>query len=300
MLCCTHPLLLLLLIYRFHISGTGQNPANRMIILDIQTGIYDLPAIIGGVIICLTCSAFSILIVFFFLRKKQQHFHQIKIVKYEHEQNILNARVAMQEEIFRQVSEEIHDNIGQVLSLVKLRLGNIGGKIEGDTAEAILVTKDMVGKALSDLRDLSRSMHPDRIRDGDLQENIRQQLMTLESTGLYSTSIQIKGDPVQLQISQDMGLLRILQESITNALKHANGDHFNVVLSYSAEGFSMMLHDNGIGIDVSSDNELNKGIGLKSMQSRAILIGGVFTIGPGTKGGTDIRVGIPFTDNLKK
>ncbi|HMO63372.1 MAG TPA: sensor histidine kinase [Ferruginibacter sp.] len=217
-------------------------------------------------------------------------------MKSDFEQALLLTQVEIQEQTLKNISEEIHDNVGQILSLAKLHLNTFpedaGEKIDFKVAE----TKKLVSKAINDLRNLSHGMHGEKITDIGLQQAIASEMHTLQNTGQFTTRITLNGDEYKLDKQKQMVLFRIVQESLHNAQKHSGATALWVELHYLPGVFRLLICDNGKGFDAAGLNAVHKGIGLKNMQNRAALIGGKLTVHSSPGEGVSITVDLPSTE----
>jgi two-component system, NarL family, sensor kinase len=207
-------------------------------------------------------------------KKKLAYKNEKQLMQIQFHQALLQTQIEIQEQTLKTISQEIHDNIGQVLSLAKLNLGTL----QYGEDEKLNDTKNLVSKAINDLRDLSRSLHGDKIAELGLQSAIENELKILQNTGQYNTALQITGEPYKLEPQKEMVLFRIVQEAIHNAVKHAKAKNITVQLNYQPVAFVLQITDDGIGFNAADLQAAQTGIGLKSMQNRAALIGGLFTI----------------------
>lgn len=248
------------------------------------------------IVFIITASAAFVLLAIFIIyfiilnRKTQKaSFTEKKLLQTQFEQSILQTRIEIQEQTLKNISQEIHDNIGQVLSLAKLNLNTFS---EPDTAnrDKIESTKQLVSKAINDLRSLSRSMHGDMIAALGLQESIANELGILENTGQFQTSLKTEGQPYRLDPQKEMVLFRIVQEALHNAVKHSKASHITVQISYSNDAYALSVSDNGEGFDATLLNDAPKGIGLNSMKSRAALAGAEFSIRSSPGSGTVVLI----------
>lgn len=237
---------------------------------------------------------FFLFVLFYFMVKQKQSTMLIKEqkTKSEYEQILLNTQLEIQEQILKNISEEIHDNVGQVLSLAKLNLNTF----ENNPEKKLQATKDLVSKAINDLRDLSRSLHGDKMAEIGLQEAIANELKILQNTGQYETQLKTEGVAYKLEPQKEMVLFRIVQEALHNSVKHAKANALEVQLNYLPNVFTLIVHDNGKGFNSETLSSAQTGIGLKSMKNRAILIGGTFSISSTENGSTSISVEIPTSN----
>ena len=154
-----------------------------------------------------------------------------------------------------------------------------------------------MSKAINDLRDLSRSLHGDKIAELGLTEAISNELKILQNTGQYNTELKIIGESYKLQPQKEMVLFRIFQEALNNAIKHSKSKKINVLLKYETNKFSLAINDDGVGFNKEALDVFQSGIGLKSMQDRAALIGAMFTLHSVPGNGTLITIEL-LKDNV--
>jgi signal transduction histidine kinase len=206
------------------------------------------------------------------------------------EKEILAAKIEIQEQTFKNVSQEIHDNVGQVLSLAKLNLNTVSGIADEKAVLKIESTNKLISKAIGDLRNLSRSMMGDKVTETGLQVAIENELTILENTGQYKTTLEVTGPSFRLDAHKEMMVFRMVQESLTNCIKYAKAKSILIKLSNTNENYSVSIYDDGIGFDVESLQSAKTGIGLKNMQNRASLIRATFFIRSAPGKGTTIEI----------
>lgn len=246
--------------------------------------------IVGTVIILF----FLIFFYLFFLqlhRRRAIHEKQILELKTQYEKTILQSQLEIQEQTFRNISQEIHDNIGQVLSLAKLNLNTI----PHGTTDKITLTEELLGKAINDLRDLSKSMHPEKIADIGLTNAISNELQMIQRVSKLSTEIITEDKEVQLSSEKSIVVFRMVQEILHNILKHAKAKNVIVKLKGGDQKTSIEISDDGKGFDIASLNSTETGIGLKSIQQRCTLINARFNIDSKPGSGTSIQLLIQNT-----
>ena len=238
-------------------------------------------------------AAFIVSFIFLFNKRKNKLINDKIRMQAEFQQALLHTQLEIQEQTLKTISQEIHDNVGQVLSLAKLNLGTFEDTESAYNQTKINDTKQLVSKAINDLRDLSRSLHGDKITELGLQESVANELKILQNTGQYKTELTIIGDGYKLEPQKEMVLFRIVQEATNNAIKHAKAKNINVSMAYQSGLFKLIIRDDGIGFNKDNLQSAQTGIGLKSMQNRAILIGAVFSIHSSENNGTSISIEIP-------
>jgi signal transduction histidine kinase len=209
-------------------------------------------------------------------------------------QELLKTQVEIQEQTLEHISKEIHDNITQVLSFVKLSLGTVGNTLEESKKNKIYESRELVAQTITDLRDLSKSLSFEHIAQIGLPKTIEKEVEKINKSGLVEVTLLTEGQIYSLGEQRELVLFRILQEGINNALKHAGAKHFKICLQYQPGLFNLTLEDDGSGF--SPDLLNNKsGSGLRNMQNRAALIGGNATINSAPGAGCRINVTLnPF------
>jgi signal transduction histidine kinase len=248
--------------------------------------------IVGSLIIFILV-VFMGLFISAFQQKKSFHKKETQLMKSQFEQELLQTQLEIQEQTLKTISEEIHDNVGQVLSLAKLNLNTF----ESNPQKKLTDTKELISKAINDLRDLSRSMHGDRIAELGLQQSLADELQILQNSGEFETHLNISGEYYKLPPQKEMVLFRMVQEALNNAIKHAKAKNISLLLQYLPDTFTLTIEDDGNGFNTAITQNKN-GIGLKSMQNRAQLIGATCTLHSSKDNGTSITIELPIV-NLK-
>ena len=251
--------------------------------------------IISGIIIFLVLTGIVIFILLYYQKKKFQHHKEITEMEKQYTEELLRTRLEIQEETFKTISQEIHDNIGQALSFVKLNITTINEKIPDDVKEKLTESKNLLSKSIQDLRDIARSLNPDFLTEIGLTGAIEQQLQLLEKTGQYKTSIIVNGDVYKNDQQRELVTFRIVQELLNNIVKHAEATAVSIKMNYLQDKLIITVDDNGKGFDVSSmqSAQSNQGLGLRNMMNRMSLINGSIKIDSKPNEGTNAVIELP-------
>jgi signal transduction histidine kinase len=204
-------------------------------------------------------------------------------------QELLKTQLEVQEQTLNYISTEIHDNITQVLSFVKLTLGNIAGGVEEEKKNKMLETRELVAQTITDLRDLSRSLSFEHIASQGLVRTIEQEVERINKSGFIKVSLEQEGNSYSLGEQRELVLFRIFQETLNNTLKHARATHLKIMLQYRADMFILTLNDDGSGFSAGA-LENKSGSGLRNIENRAAMIGGAATINSSPGNGCNIKV----------
>jgi signal transduction histidine kinase len=206
-------------------------------------------------------------------------------------QELLKTQLEVQEHTLNYISTEIHDNITQVLSFVKLTLGTMAGAFEGEKKIKINESRELVAQTITDLRDLSKSLSFEHISSLGLVETIEIEVERINKSGLIGVSFIKEGDIYSLGEQRELVLFRVFQETLNNTLKHSGAKHLKIVLQYHSDLFNLTLEDDGSGFSMEMlDNK--HGSGLKNIENRAALIGGIATIESAPGKGCCVKVAL--------
>jgi two-component system NarL family sensor kinase len=254
--------------------------------------------ILIAIALALLLVGFIVSMLFLYQRRQHRQEQQLARVKDQYQQELLRSQLEIQETTFKTIAQELHDNIGQVLSVIKLSLSILPLEKEHQAYESVQTSRQMLNKVIYDMGNLTKSLHTDRITQIGLVEAMRFDLDSLERTGLLKVGLTITGDEYMLEDQRSIFLYRMFQEMMNNILKHSRATHVNIAVNYSIDNkFVLKVEDNGIGFDVGkkrSQTSSSSGIGLKSMTNRASLIGAQISVQSQPGKGTSITVELPL------
>lgn len=233
-----------------------------------------------------------IILVLVYQKKQAQYIQERAALKAGFEKELLEAQLHIQEQTLKNIAQEIHDNIGQTLSLAKLNLNTISPEKAAALPQKLANTKELVSKAIADLRTLSKTLHTEAVLSLSLQEAIIMELKLIEKTGEIETGLEINGTPAPINKQKELILFRAIQEALNNAIKHSGAGKIIVQLFYTPHELQVVVKDNGKGFPVQA-GEKEEGSGLRNMRNRAKLIGGHFQIDT-QQPGTQIKLNLPI------
>jgi len=213
--------------------------------------------------------------------RNRKHLLEVRDLKNIYQQEILKAQLEMQEQTFRTISQEIHDNIGQILSLIRLNISTIKAEENSPSERKIITSKELLDKAIEDLRDLSKRLNTEYVSQQSLADSLRFQLNLIQRTELYETTLEVHGPERPLEPEKKLIVFRIAQEALNNIIKHAGAKNISVLLMYLPGKIILSIKDDGRGFDVNAvyqPDEPVKGIGANNMYYRANLIGAEFSL----------------------
>ena len=251
-----------------------------------------------GFILAFLLVGFILGMIFFYQRRKQKQERELVRLKEEYEQEVLRSQLEIQETTMKTIAQELHDNIGQSLSVIKLWMSIAPIQKDHEAYDGVQNSKDMLHKVIRDMADLTKSLHTDRIADIGLSEAINFDLASIRRSGVLKIQFDTVGDEFHFPDQKSIFIFRMYQEMMNNIIKHSKADTVNVTLIYSGnDTFVMTIQDDGVGFNVQKKRESgsgSSGLGLKSMQNRAKMIGGNLSIQSEEGKGTTISVTVPL------
>jgi two-component system, NarL family, sensor kinase len=213
----------------------------------------------------------------------------------DHEKNLLTAQVEIQEQTFQEISKEIHDNISLSLTLAKLNLNTLDWKNATKLSDSISSSVQIIGTAINELSNLSRSMNSEIIKNLGLHKAIRMELDRVEQIAQIQVHFKVEGDPVFMNCQKELVLFRIIQEAFNNIIKHSNATKVKLFFKYNQEHLDVLIDDNGNGFTPSDINySENVHAGLINMKNRAKAFGGTLDLKSSPNSGTQIRIKAPY------
>jgi signal transduction histidine kinase len=240
--------------------------------------------------ILITCIAgFVIYFVVLYKNKQLANIREKEQLKSAFRHEVLKTQIEVQEQTFIYVSREIHDNITQVLSFVKLNLGIIDKSAEEQKQAKIMESRELIAQVINDLRDLSKSLSFEYITTLGLVKTITIEKERINKSGILDVELEIKGDVYSLGEQRELVLFRIFQEALNNTLKYSGASHLKIALTYNPELFTLTVEDNGCGFVAAAPGN-HTGSGLRNIENRAALIGAAATIDSSPGNGCCINV----------
>ena len=222
--------------------------------------------------------------------RKADHRRQFDMEQ-QFQRDLLNSKLEIQEQTFSNISQELHDNIGQVLSLAKVQANIIEKQDFGDK-QLLRELKGNIGQALTDLRVVARGLNSGHVMISSLPDLLIEQADKLRKVGLSVDFVTV-GEERLLNEEKKLILFRILQEALQNILKHANATQVHIKFNYEQDCLIISITDNGKGFDNASIY-FTSGLGMNSMSSRARMVGAELNIQSSSGAGTVVRLSISY------
>lgn len=231
------------------------------------------------------------------IRTNRRIFFEIEQLS-EQRSGLARKLISMQEEMFRSISRELHDEFGQMLTAIgamlsRARKQNCPPQFAGDLDEIRLVAQD----ALDKTRSLTHTLHPAILDDGGIEEAIDWYLPVFEKQTGIRVTLEKSGVSGELDrlMGRDMPIhvYRIIQEALNNVAKHSGSGSASVRLRHSPDRLEIEVEDRGAGIEQEGHSHA-RGMGMVGMRERAHLLSGTIEFLSPVQGGTTVRLHVPL------
>lgn len=244
-----------------------------------------------GTLLMLFFVAIIIILFVLFNKRKQMHIQEKVNMQATFERNRLQTQIEVQEQTFNSISQEIHDSVGQMLSVAKMQL-NFFDENNVLDKQVLKEAKENISTAMTDLRDIAKSMNSSRLQFIPLHELVDKEIAGLSKTNVLKGQLIVTGTAKEIDNSKKLILFRIVQECLQNIIKHAGASQVLTVFNYKTDKVEIIIQDNGKGFNTTMKQ--NTGLGLQNIINRAALIGGAALIESNTGEGTKITVISPY------
>lgn len=261
--------------------------------------LYTILSVLGMFVFLLT----AILIYNYYLSNKKllqqkEIIHQQRISESDKDKRIAitNAILEGQENERHRVAKELHDGLGGLLAGISIKFSAWESNIASTAnKESFADIKNELDRSINDLRNISRNLMPEGLLSLGLETALNDLCQFYQSDDLkinfqYINSIQANPD-----ISVQLNIFRIVQELLTNAIKHAKASQILVQCTQNEKAFFITVEDNGIGFNSITEYE---GMGLRNIKNRVAYLNGTFEIESIINQGTNINIEL-YTNHLK-
>jgi signal transduction histidine kinase len=204
----------------------------------------------------------------------------------------------VREEERTRVAREIHDELGQALTAIKLDVTALVRELPADQGPAVQRSQSilkLLDETILSVQRISTELRPGILDDLGLAAALEWAAEEFEARTGTKCRIGMPGEDITLDPDRATALFRIFQETLTNVARHAKATEVNVRLGKENDDLVLEIHDNGLGI---REEQLSAGrsLGILGMRERALLLGGELTIQGVPGGGTTVRVRIPLAE----
>ncbi len=216
------------------------------------------------------------------LLKKQIELNEIKAAQQE---KLLQNTILSQEKERRRVAQDLHDEVGAMLSVVKLNVGRLEKKSsENITKELAVETKNYLDEVINQVRRISRALLPPSLEKFGLFNALQELGNWVNKSDSVIVECYLIGEHVRFETEKELAVFRIIQELLNNSLKYAEANKISITIKFTGKSLYVAYNDNGKGFDLKEKS--GTGLGLKNLESRTQLLNAKFKlkskIGKGT------------------
>ena len=242
----------------------------------------------------LLLSAGVILFVVIYQRRVMLQQMRMQEIEAEYQKELLSATLQTQEKERLRIAKDLHDEIGAMLSAVKMNVNLIDKRLkkQGATEIGIEDSREVIDAAIKNVRRISHDLMPPSLEKLGLTAALKEFFEKTEVMTGVDTRFSCTETPQRLDAQLELALFRIVQESVNNALKHAQASLIEASLGIDPTRIHLQIKDNGSGFDVPAA-QAKSGLGLKSLESRTAMIGGKLQINSTPGKGTQITLTLP-------
>lgn len=237
-------------------------------------------------------------IIYLAYRKKQIELKAKQDAEKAHEKETrTRAIVEAEEKERRRIAQDLHDGVGQILSAAKLNLSSLQSKLtlkHQDEIQAMQNALTLIDDSVKEVRAVSHNMMPNTLIKLGLASAVKEFITKIGNLPNLKVDLEIVGLDKRLDEQSETVLYRVIQEIVSNIIKHSKANAINLQLIKHDEEVTVMIEDNGIGFDTEKINEFS-GIGLKNIISRIEFLNGTVHFDSTLGKGTNVIIEVPIS-----
>jgi signal transduction histidine kinase len=218
---------------------------------------------------------------------------QQEALKGLHQQDLLRSSIHAQEEERKRIAQDLHDELGAVLSIMRMHLVMLEQQGTGDAAQLLSKlknTRELSETALAGIRSISHQLMPPQLEAFGLIKTLESVTEQINKTGEITIQLTAASAVTNLAWEVNLGLYRIIMELINNTIKHAGAGLVIIDLCCDNRYIACHYTDDGKGLPGDS---MHSGLGLKSIEGRVSSLGGTFRFGNREEGGFSAAIQLP-------
>lgn len=223
----------------------------------------------------------------FFLQKKTTLLIKQKEKDMRFEKELATSQIEMKEQTLNYIGQELHDDLGQKLSVVRLKQNQLIAKMKNSEREELTELNELLGECIQDIRNLSKTLITEQVIHFGLIESLEREISKIKKLRLLKIELITQKHDIDITPKHGLILFRIIQESINNILKHSRAKNVTIKIEDNQEKLSILISDNGKGFNINIKKD---GSGLKNMELRAKIIHAEFSIRSEINKGTQTSI----------
>ena len=229
-------------------------------------------------------------------RERQVHRQEVDELMHQQEMKAINAMLEGQEKERDRVARDLHDRLGSMLSAIKMQVGSLEERVtevRKDQQDQYGKVSSLLDEAVGEVRRISHDLVSTSLSRFGLERALQDLCDSIRVSGRLEVELTTFGLEQRLERSVEIVVYRIVQELVSNALKHARATEIGVSVTRQTGRLSVMVSDDGAGFDPST---VQAGMGLGNVQGRAASIGGTVRIDSALGRGTTVSVECPVLE----
>ncbi|MBX7050877.1 MAG: hypothetical protein K1X54_02465 [Flavobacteriales bacterium] len=250
-----------------------------------------LTIVISVLVLIFIMSLFIVLFIIRYKHRQEEHEKEKAFLEAQKTFEVTKAQLEISEDIMKNISLEIHDNVGQLLSLAKISIQSVS---EENYKTQAAHTTEIITRAIGVLRHLSKSLNGNFIRENGLIESLEREVKAINGTGKLRCEFECDLHEKNISDNNEVILFRCIQEAINNCIKHAEAKVLKIKIGVNKDMLQVSVKDNGKGIPSEFLDGHDDGLGMRSMRDRMKMIQGNFMIHSSQQTGTELIFQVPF------
>ena len=229
---------------------------------------------------------------FYLIRSNRRLFAELASLSDERRE-LARQLIETRESTLREISRELHDEFGQILTAMGTMLGRAGRQVpDGSPLQADLQEmREIAQTTLDHVRGLSQTLHPSVLEEAGLEATVDWYLSTLKRQTGLAINYERSGATMAVDSAVAIHVYRVLQEALNNVGRHSGAGEVWVRLACRDQQLALEIEDYGHGI---AEGTARRGLGIVAMRERAAIVGGRLEFQTPTGGGTLVRLTVPL------
>ena len=245
-------------------------------------------------IFLLACAAIVALIIYTLYRRRIFNLERARKMQEDFSRRLINAHESER----RRIAAELHDSIGQSLAMIKNRVVQSAENItDENTRQQLDLITAQTTQTIGEVREISYNLRPYLLENLGLTKAVKSLLNKVAESGQVKIQIELDDVDDLFEPESEMSIYRIIQENLTNILKHAEATEAQVLLKKSKRNLTILISDDGKGFDPNAANKTvydKGGFGLLGISERVKMLGGTQEIESEIGAGTNVLIKIPL------
>ncbi len=247
----------------------------------------------------------SIAIIIAYKNQRKRRVAELKVINKNNEIDTLlkeqqlkttYAKLAGQDEERKRIGQDLHDRIGGILSTVKLYLKGFDEKldaIQSENKQQFTKANDLLDEAVVEVRKIAKNIHSGILTKFGLKAELENLAEMLNNSNRIQVKVVTHGLEKRLPVEMAIKIYRIIQELVSNVLKHAGASKITIQVNEFKDVLNVVVEDNGIGFDPEKIKDKG-GMGLKNIESRVYDLHGTIIIDSGRGNGASVAIDVPI------